>query len=132
MHECGHLLVALASETHETPTKITIQSTSPDSFGYTFFGMKDENHGLYLKKYLQEKIMTLLGGKIAEEILYAKESSSGVADDLKRCNEIATKMVTSFGMGEVLILSKESERQKETLLTKRCMRRSEHAQSHRI
>ncbi len=115
VHECGHLLVALASETHETPTKITIQSTSPDSFGYTFFGMKDENHGLYLKKYLQEKIMTLLGGKIAEEILYAKESSSGVADDLKRCNEIATKMVTSFGMGEVLILSKESERQKEAI-----------------
>ena len=115
IHECGHLLVALAGKYHEKPSKITIQSTSPDSFGYTFFTIKDENKGLYLKKYLQEKIMTLLGGKIAEELLYAKESSSGVADDLKRCNDIATSMVTNFGMGETLVVSRESERQKENI-----------------
>lgn len=115
IHECGHLLVALQSKHHEKPTKITIQSTSPDSFGYTFFNMKDENKGLYLKNYLEDKIMTLLGGKIAEEIVYSKQTSTGVADDLKRCNSIATSMVTEFGMGETLILSKESERQKDNV-----------------
>ena len=115
IHECGHLLVALQSKHHEKPTKITIQSTSPDSFGYTFFNMKDENKGLYLKNYLEDKIMTLLGGKIAEEIVYSKQTSTGVADDLKRCNSIATSMVTEFGMGETLILSKQSERQKDNV-----------------
>lgn len=115
VHECGHLLVALSSKNHDKPTKITIQSTSPNSFGYTFFSIKDENKGLYLKKYLEEKIMTLLGGKIAEEIIYSKEVSTGVADDLRRCNDIATSMVTEFGMGELLILSKQSERQKDNI-----------------
>lgn len=115
IHECGHLLMALGSKSHEKPTKITIQSTSPDSFGYTFFNLKDENKGLYLKKYLQEKIMTLLGGKVAEELVFNKEISSGVSDDLRRCNEIATNMITNFGMGETLILSKQSERQKENI-----------------
>ena len=115
VHECGHLLIALSSKNHDKPTKITIQSTSPNSFGYTFFNIKDENKGLYLKKYLEEKIMTLLGGKIAEEIVYSKEVSTGVADDLRRCNDIATSMVTEFGMGELLILSKQSERQKDNI-----------------
>jgi len=115
VHECGHLLVALSSKNHDKPTKITIQSTSPNSFGYTFFNVKDENKGLYLKKYLEEKIMTLLGGKIAEEICFDDEISTGAIDDLYRVVNLAKQMVVEHGMVNRPIFSFLSENKKEMI-----------------
>ena len=108
VHECGHLLASMACDLHEKVSKITIMSSSPDSLGYTFFDTNDRI-GLYSKEYLIQKIMTLMGGKIAESLIFDGNISSGAAEDLRRVADIAEKMITSFGMGTINLYSKNGE-----------------------
>lgn len=96
IHECGHLLMGLFSTLHEPPSKITIDSCGHGSLGYTYF--VPNRKGLYSKTYLREKIMIFLAGKIAEEILFDEESSTGALDDSIRATTLAKEMVLDHGM----------------------------------
>lgn len=114
VHECGHLLASMACDLHEKATKITIMSSTPDSLGYTFFDTNDRV-GLYSKEYLIQKIMTLLGGKIAESIIFDGNISSGASEDLRRVADIAEKMIIDFGMGTVNLYSMNGEMNKNII-----------------
>ena len=96
VHECGHLLMGYFSTLHESPSKITIESCGHSSLGYTYF--VPNRKGLYSKTYLREKIMIFLAGKIAEEILYGDETSTGALDDSMRATTLAKEMVLDHGM----------------------------------
>ena len=115
IHECGHLLISLMCPLHEQPTKVTIDTSGKGTLGYTFFSLMEEKSGLYSKQYLKEKIMTLLGGRIAEEIFYAGEVSTGAIDDLNRVMDIAKRMVTEHGMVKKPIFSFMSEKNKNMI-----------------
>ena len=115
IHECGHLLIGLMCNLHEKPTRVTIESSGKDSLGYTFFSRNENETGLYSKQYLREKIMTLLGGRAAEEICFDDEISTGAIDDLYRVVNLAKQMVVEHGMVNRPIFSFLSENKKEMI-----------------
>lgn len=116
VHESGHLLVGFMSSLHENPVRVTIESTGINSLGYTFFDHHQMNQeGIFSKEYLQQKIMTLLAGRIAEELIYGNEPSTGSVDDMNRVKILASKMVTEHGMTNKPLFSFQSERQKELM-----------------
>ena len=111
VHEVGHLLMALQSEFYERPWKITVDSVNPKhSLGYTIFETDEEDEGLYLREYLEDKIKVLMGGRVAEEIVFGNSVSSGALSDLGRAFDVAKTMIMEYGMGSSVIFPYMSER----------------------
>jgi cell division protease FtsH len=95
-HEIGHVLCSVFLEKTEPIHKVTI---IPRGFtgGATHFLQTDKTR--YTKGYLEESLVGLLGGRVAEEIVF-KELSTGAANDIQRITDIAKKMVCNWGMSE--------------------------------
>jgi cell division protease FtsH len=51
---------------------------------------------------LEDQLTVMMGGRVAEELVYQGEISTGAADDLERASELARQMVTRFGMSDAL------------------------------
>ncbi|NMM65050.1 ATP-dependent zinc metalloprotease FtsH [Clostridium sp. P21] len=100
-HEAGHALVSLKILPNETVSKITIIPSTKGAGGYTL-SIPEDN--LYQNKtYLKNRIMVLLGGRAAEEIIFGADYiTTGAHNDLKRSTSIAFNMTTHYGMGETL------------------------------
>ncbi len=98
-HEAGHVLVALFTPDVDPVHKVTIIPRG-QALGLTHFVPLDDKRS-YSRKYLEGQLSTLLGGRVAEEIVF-NEVTSGAANDLKRSTEIAKTMVTRWGMSEKL------------------------------
>lgn len=97
-HEVGHALVA-ASQTDSDPVhKITIIPRTSGALGYTMQIAEDESV-LMSKEELFNKIVTLTGGRAAEEIVFGS-ITSGASNDIEQATKIARSMVTRFGMSE--------------------------------
>ena len=109
-HEVGHALVALSIPGSDTVQKISIIPRGIAALGYTL-QLPTEDRFLMTKSELENKIAVLLGGRVAEEIIY-HEVSTGAQDDLLRATDIAKSMVKLYGMSEKLgQISFERERQ---------------------
>lgn len=116
VHEVGHLLLALQSEYYERPWKITVDSVNPKhSLGYTIFETDEQDEGLYLREYLEDKIKVLLGGRVAEEIVYGESVSSGALADFGRAFDVAKTMIMDYGMGTSPIYPYMSETYKRRI-----------------
>lgn len=100
-HEAGHALVSLNILPKEQISKVTIIPSSKGAGGYTLSIPEDQ---LYQNKsYLNKRIMVLLGGRAAEEIIFGSENiTTGAYSDLKTSTSIIANMVTEYGMGESL------------------------------
>jgi cell division protease FtsH len=109
IHETGHLLMALASEHFDRPTKVTIDSSVFSSLGYTVFEQPETDHGFFLREYLFDHLKVLLGGRVAEETIYGNSVSSGAFSDLDTAFGVAKKMVMEYGMGTHIIYPHFSE-----------------------
>ncbi len=97
-HEIGHALVA-AKQTNSDPVhKITIIPRTSGALGYTMQVAEDESV-LMTKEEAFNKIVTLTGGRAAEELVF-KEITSGASNDIEQATKIARAMVTRFGMSE--------------------------------
>ena len=99
-HEVGHALVALSIPGAEAVQKISIIPRGSAALGYTL-QLPTEDRFLMTKAELQNKIAVLLGGRVAEEIIF-KEVSTGAQDDLLKATDIAKSMVKVYGMSEKL------------------------------
>jgi len=95
-HECGHALVASVLPNTDPVHKISIIPRGYGALGYTMHRPDDEKQ-LVMQSELENQICCLLGGIIAEEIIY-QETSTGAQNDLQRATDIARRMVTDFGM----------------------------------
>ena len=97
-HEIGHALVA-AMQKHSAPVhKITIIPRTNGALGYTM--QISENDSVLMKKEeLFNKIVTITGGRSAEEIVFGN-ITSGAANDIEQATRIARAMVTRLGMTE--------------------------------
>ena len=120
VHEMGHALVAFKSNYHEKPIKCTIVSSSGRMAGYTTFGKNDGNGGeddglLLTREYLMDRLRILLGGRIAEEIVFGASVSSGASNDLEKALDLARKMVMELGMGNRLVYPRWSERSRSEM-----------------
>jgi len=109
-HELGHALVALSIPGADAVQKISIIPRGIAALGYTI-QLPTEDRFLMTKSELENKIAILLGGRVAEEIIY-REVSTGAQDDLMKATDIAKSMVKRYGMSEKLgLLFFERDRQ---------------------
>ncbi|HLR42755.1 MAG TPA: ATP-dependent zinc metalloprotease FtsH, partial [Pseudogracilibacillus sp.] len=98
-HESGHTIIGLVLDEADTVHKVTIVPRGMAG-GYAMM-LPKEDRFLRTKKELFDRIIGLLGGRVAEEIIYGKENVSvGASNDFQRATEIAQQMVTEYGMSE--------------------------------
>ena len=97
-HEVGHALVA-ALQSHSAPvTKITIIPRTSGALGYTMQVDEDE-HSLMSREELENKIATLTGGRVAEDLVF-HSITTGASNDIEQATKVARAMITRFGMNE--------------------------------
>jgi cell division protease FtsH len=99
-HESGHALVAMSVPTADPVNKVSIIPRGIAALGYTQ-QLPTEDRYLMTREELLDRLSVLLGGRVAEEIVF-KDISTGAQNDLQRATDIARSMVTEYGMSEKL------------------------------
>jgi len=97
-HEIGHALVAALQTNSDPVHKITIIPRTSGALGYTM-QLAEEESVLMSKEELFNRIVTITGGRAAEEIVFGS-ITSGASNDIEQATKIARAMVTRFGMSE--------------------------------
>ena len=101
-HEVGHALVA-ALQSHSAPvTKITIIPRTSGALGYTMQVDEDE-HNLMSREELENKIATLTGGRVAEDLVF-HSITTGASNDIEQATKVARSMMTRFGMNDEIVM----------------------------
>ncbi len=98
-HEAGHAVVARLSSNKDPVHMITIIPRG-GAGGFTMY-LPEEDKSYRSKTEMEESIVRLLGGRVAEK-LALNDISTGASNDLERATKIARAMVTTFGMSEEL------------------------------
>ncbi len=100
-HESGHAIIGILIGDHDPVYKVTIIPRGR-ALGVTMF-LPDEDKYSYSKKYLFNKLVALLGGRVAEEMIFGKEYiTTGASNDIQKVTEIARNMITKWGLSESL------------------------------
>jgi len=97
-HEAGHTLVGHTLKNLEPIRKVTIIPRGMAG-GYTKPLMEDKLY--HTRSYLEDTLAMYLGGRVAEEITFS-EISTGASQDIKEATDIARRMVTNYGMSDIL------------------------------
>lgn len=98
-HEAGHAILHHILPEIDSVHSISIIPTGPAG-GYTM-PLPAEDRMTLTKKYMNQEIMALLGGRIAEEIIF-NDITTGASNDIQRATAIARNMVTKYGMSDKL------------------------------
>jgi cell division protease FtsH len=112
-HEAGHALVARMSPNADPVHKVSIVARGM-SLGHTR-QLPTEDRYLLTRSQFKDMMATLLGGRIAEEIIFG-EISTGASDDIRRATELAHKMVTEYGMSDKVGIRTFGNRQEMVFL----------------
>jgi cell division protease FtsH len=99
-HEAGHALVAESREHADKVSKISIIPRGVAALGYTQ-QQPTEDRYLMTRAELLDRLDVLLGGRVAEEIIFG-DVSTGAHDDLQRASDLVRHMVTQYGMSDEL------------------------------
>lgn len=102
-HEAGHALVAEFREHTDRVTKVSIIPRGIAALGYTQQSPTEDRY-LMRKSELLDRIDVLLGGRVAEQLIFG-DVSTGAGNDLQRATDMARHMVTQYGMSESLGLA---------------------------
>ncbi len=98
-HEAGHAVVGHFLPTQDPVRQISIVP-SGRALGYTLAVPEEDKYSVY-KSEMIEKIAMLLGGRVAEKLIFG-DVSGGASNDIQRATDIARKMVTQLGMSDEL------------------------------
>ena len=99
-HEVGHALVGAVMPGGGKVAKISIVPRGMAALGYTL-QMPTEDRFLMSETELRDQIATMLGGRAAEEVIF-NSITTGASNDLQKATDLAERMVTTYGMSEVL------------------------------
>ena len=97
-HEIGHAMVAAAQSNSAPVQKITIIPRTSGALGYTMQVDEGEKF-LYSKEYLLNRLATLTGGRVAEEII-CHTCTTGASNDIEKATQMARAMITTYGMSD--------------------------------
>lgn len=97
-HEVGHALVTASMKNSDPVQKITIVPRTMGSLGYTMQLPKEEKF-LQSKEELEEEVMTFLGGRAAEEVVF-NSITTGASNDIEKATSILRSMITQYGMSD--------------------------------
>jgi len=98
-HEAGHAIVAIKTKGADPVHKVTIIPRGR-ALGVTMQLPMDEKHG-YSKPYVDGRLAILMGGRAAEMLIFNK-MTTGAGNDIEQATQIARKMVTEWGMSDLL------------------------------
>ncbi|HKJ93135.1 MAG TPA: hypothetical protein VJ957_08205, partial [Longimicrobiales bacterium] len=108
-HETGHAVVAERVEFADPVHKVSIVPRGVGALGYTQ-QLPESDRYLLQRRELLDRLAVLLGGRVAEEIVF-DEISTGASNDLERASDIARRMVRQYGMSETIgLVTYEHER----------------------
>jgi cell division protease FtsH len=100
-HEAGHAIVGLFVPEHDAVHKVTIIPRGR-ALGVTMFLPEGDRYS-HSKEYLESKISSLFGGRIAEAIVFGLEKvTTGASNDIQKATELARNMVTKWGLSAKL------------------------------
>ena len=102
-HEAGHALVAESRPHADRVAKVSVIPRGVAALGYTQ-QLPVEDRYLMTRAELDDRLDVLLGGRVAEELIFG-DVSTGASDDLRRATDIARHMITQYGMSETLGLA---------------------------
>ncbi|GAU25711.1 hypothetical protein TSUD_216400 [Trifolium subterraneum] len=105
-HEAGHAVVgtAVANLLPGQPRvqKLSILPRSGGALGFTYIPPANEDRYLLFIDELRGRLVTLLGGRAAEEIVYSGRVSTGALDDIRRATDMAYKAIAEYGLSQTI------------------------------
>ncbi len=107
-HEIGHGIVGTICAGHDPVEKVTLIPRG-QARGLTWF-TPDEEYGLMTRSQLLARITALLGGRVAEEVIFGDgEVTTGAGNDIEKITDLARQMVTRFGMSDLGLVALEGD-----------------------
>ncbi len=97
-HETGHALITALEKNAEPVQKITIVPRTMGSLGYVMQVPEEEKY-LMSQEELKARLVTLYGGRAAEELVFGS-ITTGASNDIEKATDIARAMITQYGMSE--------------------------------
>ena len=129
-HEAGHVVLGLKIPGLDPVHKVTIVPRGR-ALGITASLPEEDRHS-YTKEWLEGQLAMLFGGRVAEEMIFGpNDITTGAGNDIERATTMARRMVTSFGMSEVIGLVAVADNEQEVFLGREIVQRravSEHTQ----
>jgi len=123
-HEGGHALVSLKIPGLDPLHKVTIVPRGR-ALGLTFSLPEEDRHN-YTKAYILGRLAMAYGGRVAEELVFgADKVTTGAAQDIQQATEMARRMVTQFGMSDVVGPIAVGDREAEIFLGREVVQRRE-------
>ena len=98
-HEAGHALMGLLTPGADPVTSISILPRGR-SLGVTIFCPEQDRH-LYKFREVEAQVLTAMGGRVAEEIRYHDDISTGASDDMSKASKLVRRMVNEWGMSDL-------------------------------
>jgi cell division protease FtsH len=127
-HEAGHALVAVLVPEADPLHKVTIIPRGM-ALGLTQ-QLPLEDRYTYSRSYLEANLRVLMGGRIAEEIIFGSEHmTTGAGNDLERCTELARKMVCEWGMSKEMGPLTFGKREESIFLGKEFARHQDYSEA---
>jgi cell division protease FtsH len=127
-HEAGHAVIGLRLPGLDPVHKVTIVPRGR-ALGITASLPEEDRHS-YTKDWLEGQLVMLFGGRVAEEMIFGPEKiTTGAGNDIERATAMARRMVTSFGMSDVIGLVAVGDSEHEVFLGRELVQRrsvSEH------
>lgn len=116
-HESGHAVLGLKVPGLDPVHKVTIVPRGR-ALGITASLPEEDRHS-YTREWMEGQLAMLFGGRVAEEIVFGDQDvTTGAGNDIERATSMARRMVTSFGMSEVIGLVAVDESEHEVFLGK--------------
>jgi len=114
-HEVGHAIVGSVLENHDEVEKITLIPRG-GAKGLTWF-TPDEDQTLVSRSQLLARIITTLGGRVTEQVVFGDpEVTTGASNDLQQVTNIARQMVTRYGMSNIGPIALEDDNNEQMFL----------------
>ena len=114
-HEVGHAITGSVLKSHDEVEKITLVPRGAAK-GLTWF-TPEEDQSLLSRSALLSRIITTLGGRAAEKVVFGDpEVTTGASNDLQRVTDLARQMVTRFGMSNIGPIALEDENNGQVFL----------------
>jgi cell division protease FtsH len=127
-HEAGHAVLGLKIPGLDPVHKVTIVPRGR-ALGITASLPEEDRHS-YTKDWMQGQLAMLFGGRVAEELTFGEQDvTTGAGNDIERATTMARRMVTTFGMSDVIGLVAVADSEQEVFLGREIMQRrpvSEH------
>ncbi len=123
-HEAGHALVNVKVPGLDPLHKVTIVPRGR-ALGITFSLPEEDRHN-YTKEYILGRLAMAYGGRVAEELVFGPDKvTTGAAQDIQQATEMARRMVTQFGMSDVVGPIAVGDREAEIFLGREVVQRRE-------